>query len=162
MAREDKSILFEDARIIFRNFEGKEGPYNRAGDRNFSLLLDEETALAMERDGWNVKELKPREEGDRGQKYIQVTVGFKGKPPIIVTITSRGRTELDEESCEILDWADMLAVDLIIRPYNWTVGDKTGVKAYLQSFFATLYEDALTLKYADVESIAPRAGRVIE
>jgi hypothetical protein len=162
VSRQDKSILFEDARIVFRNFTGKEGPYNREGDRNFCLLLDEVLADGMARDGWNIKTLKPRDDESVGQPYIQVTVGFKGRPPTIVLITSRGRTELDEESCEAVDWADILSVDLIIRPYEWSVNGKSGIKAYLQSMYVTIYEDQLTLKYADVEEIPSRSGRINE
>ena len=44
----------EDVCIIFRNFEGKEGQYNRAGDRNFAVVLTKEMAKAMMEDGWNV------------------------------------------------------------------------------------------------------------
>ncbi len=58
-------------------------------------------------------------------------------------ITSRGRTNLDEKTIEMLDWADILNVDLIVRPYEWTVQGKTGVKAYLQSIYVTIEEDEL-------------------
>jgi hypothetical protein len=39
-------------------------------------------------------------------------------------------------------------VDLICRGYQWVVGDKFGMKAYLQSMFVTIDEDPLELKYA--------------
>jgi hypothetical protein len=55
------NVLMEGVRIIFRNFSGKEGKYNREGDRNFAVLLDDKTAHAMAEDNWNVKWLKPRE-----------------------------------------------------------------------------------------------------
>jgi hypothetical protein len=47
-----------------------------------------------------------------------------------------------------LDWADIRTCDLIARAYEWTVNGKTGVKAYLQSMFITIEEDALERKYA--------------
>ena len=159
MARNDNTIVFEDARIVFRNFAGKEGMYNREGDRNFCLLLSEEEAEMMARDGWNIKALRAREEGDPDQPYIQVSVSFKGRPPRIVMITSRGRTNLGEDECELLDWADIKMADLIIRPYEWTVNGKSGIKAYLQSIFVTIHEDALELKYADIDDASPR-GKV--
>jgi hypothetical protein len=161
MPREN-TILFEDARIIFRNFAGKEGKFNREGDRNFCVLLDNDLATQLDTDGWNVKALKAREEGDPDQPYMQVSVSFKGRPPKVVMITSRGRTDLTEDEIDLLDWADILQVDLIIRPYTWEVGGKGGIKAYLKSIFVTIEEDALDLKYADVEEIPSRSGRVTE
>lgn len=151
---QDNTVVMEGVRIIFRNFAGKEGQYNREGDRNFAVLIDEKTAEEMAADGWNVKWLKPREdaEDDTPQAYLQVSLNFKGRPPRIAMITSRGRTNLDEHSVEMLDWADITNVDLIVRPYNWDVNGKTGIKAYLQSLFVTIEEDDLEKKYADLEA----------
>ena len=158
----ENTLLIEDARLIFRNFAGKEGKYNREGDRNFCVLLDEQHASELDADGWNIKALRAREEGDPEQPYLQVSVGFKGRPPKIVMITSKGRTTLSEEEIELLDWVDIKKVDLIVRPFNWEVSGKTGVKAYLKSFFVTIEEDELELKYADLEELPSRSGRVDE
>jgi hypothetical protein len=155
MAKNDNTVLMEGVRIIFRNFSGKEGQYNREGDRNFAVLLDEQVAAAMSEDNWNVKWLRPRtteEEGEEPQAYLPISVNFKGRPPRIVLITSRGRTNLDESQVETLDWVDILNVDLIVRPYEWTVNGKSGVKAYLQSIYVTIEEDPLELKYSELES----------
>lgn len=152
------NVTIEGARILFRNFAGKEGQYNREGDRNFALLLPEDTAEDMLAAGWNVKYLKAREEGDSPQPYVPVAVKFGGvRPPAITMITSRGRTPLPEEMVEILDWADLANVDVIIRPYHWNVSGKTGTKAYLKTLFATIQEDELELKYADVPEIGTNA-----
>lgn len=153
MAR-DNTVLMEGVRIIFRNFAGKEGQYNREGDRNFSVLLDDKTAEAMAADEWNVKWLRPREDEEDSvpQAYLPVSVNFKGRPPRIVLITTRGRTNLDESQVEMLDWCDILNVDLIVSPYAWTVNDKSGIKAYLQSLYVTIQEDPLEIKYSDLET----------
>lgn len=153
-------VTFEDVRIIFKNFTGKPGQYNREGDRNFAVLLDDETAQSMAADGWNVKYLKPREEDDAPQAYLQVAVNFeKGAPPRIVMITSRGRTILDENTCEVLDWAYIKNVDMIVNPSIWEVNGKTGVKAYLRSIYVAIEEDELELKYADIDDVPARGGR---
>lgn len=153
MPPNDNTVLMEGVRIIFRNFAGKEGQYNREGDRNFAVLLDDATAQAMAEDNWNVKWLRPRNEDEEEtpQAYLPVSVNFKGRPPRIVLITSRGRTNLDESQVEMLDWADILNVDLIVRPYEWTVNQKSGVKAYLQSIYVTIEEDALEIKYSEID-----------
>jgi hypothetical protein len=152
MPPNDNTVLMEGVRIIFRNFAGKEGQYNREGDRNFSVLLDDKSAEAMAADNWNVKWLKarPEDEDETPQAYLPVSCSFKGRPPRIVLITSRGRTNLDEDTVEMLDWVDILNVDLIVRPYEWTVNGKTGIKAYLQSIYVTIEEDALELKYSEL------------
>jgi hypothetical protein len=117
--------------------------------------LDDKIAEAMATDGWNVKWLKPREEDEDeiSQAYLPVSLNFgKGRPPRVVMITSRGRTNLDENMVELLDWADITNVDLIVRPYEWTVSGKSGIKAYLQSIYVTIEEDELERKYAELDA----------
>jgi len=148
MPNETKTFMVEDAKIIFRNFAGKEGQYNREGDRNFAVILPPDVAEQMLKDGWNVRALEAREEGDEDTPYITVAVNFNNRPPRVVLLTSTTRTQLDENSVDLLDWADILTADLIARGYDWSVGDKHGTKAYLQSLFVTIEEDALERKYS--------------
>lgn len=148
MPNEAKTFMVEDGRIIFRNFAGHGSQYNREGDRNFAVVLNHEVAAQMLEDGWNVKYLEPREEGDESTPYVSVAVNFKNRPPRIVLITSTGRTQLDEKSVEVVDSVDIQTLDLICRGYEWEVNDKTGTKAYLQSMFITIEEDELERKYA--------------
>lgn len=151
----DNNVVMEGVRIIFRNFEGKEGPYNKEGDRNFAVLLDEKTAQMMAEDGWNVKWLKPREdiadEGEEDQPYLPVSLRYDVFPPHVVMVTSRNRTILNEDQVEVLDYADIVNVDLIVRPYTWTVNQKTGIKAYVKTMFVTIEEDQLVKKYAEMD-----------
>jgi hypothetical protein len=151
MADERKSFKIEGARLVFRNFEGKEGQFNRKGDRNFCVILPDADALAMASDGWNIRKFDAREEGDTPTPYIQIAVNFENRPPRVVMLTSTTRTQLDEDSIDVLDWADITNADLIARGYEWSVNGKTGVKAYLQTLFVTIEEDDLERKYAIYE-----------
>lgn len=150
----NSNIKIEGARIAFRNFSGEEGRFNPKGRRNFCVFLDDETALRLLQDGWAVKYLTPRDDDEERQAYLQVAVKFDNVKPIAVLITSKGKTSLNEDEIGMLDWVEIRNVDLIIRPYNWEVNGKVGVKAYLKSIYVTIEEDDLAIKYVDVPDSA--------
>lgn len=147
-------LVLENRRIMFRNFSGEEGRFNAAGTRNFNVALDPEEAAAMLADGWNVKQLKPREEDDLPQDILKVQVKFGKNPPKIVLITDRGKTELAERQVRLLDWAEITNVDMVLRAYVWDINGRQGVSAYLKSIYVTIREDPLEQKYHDVPDSA--------
>lgn len=134
-----KGILqVDDARIIFRNFRGEGSKFNREGDRNFALLIDDQgVADALIKEGWNVRIKPPREEGDSPFMYLPVKVKFSEYGPRVYLRSGNATNRLDEESIDCLDNIDILGVDLDIRPYDWEVQGKTGRTAYLQSICVT-------------------------
>lgn len=148
------NVVHEDAKLMFRNFAGREETYNAAGDRNFVMFLESSKAEEMKEEGWNVKHLRAREEDDEPQAYLPVAVSYKNRPPKIVVITSKARTVLGEQDLPMLDYAEMKKADIMLSPYNWTMYEGTpreakGVKAYLKSAYITLDEDPLELMYAE-------------
>ena len=58
------NIIIEGGRIIFRNFAGEESKFNRAGNRNFCAIISNDMVDQLKEDGWNIKQLPPREEDD--------------------------------------------------------------------------------------------------
>ena len=148
------NISIEGARIGFRNFSGKEGKVNPAGRRNFCVFLEKELANTLEEDGWNVRWLEPRDDQEDKQGYLQVAVSYENFPPKIVMITRNGQSILDDESISILDWAEIAEVDVILRPYSWTVNGKEGVKAYVKSMYVLIAEDRFEEKWANAPDSA--------
>lgn len=146
------NINLEGARLIFKNFKGEKKQWNAKDDRNFGVLIDHELAEQLEEDGWNVRYLKPREEGDEPQPWLKVKVKFGDYPPIVNFITSKGRRRLDEDTIEMLDYTPYKNVDLIIRPYNYPATEDRpgGVAAYLKSIYFTVFEDDFEKKYSDI------------
>ncbi len=145
-----KNMVIENAQIQFRNFSGKEGNFNPEGNRNFCVFLDSNIANDMKEDGWNVKWLNPRDEGDDPQAYLQVTVKFTNIPPKIVLVTSRGKSIINEDEVKLLDTAEIERADMTITPYKWEVNGKSGVKAYLKTLYVTIAEDEFESRYSNV------------
>lgn len=146
------NIAIEDAQIIFRNFAGAESQYNRAGNRNFNVIIDDpDMAQKLIEDGWNIKQLKPRDDEEMPKYRLEVSVAFGNFPPNIFMVTKHNKTKLDEESIAALDYAELKTVDLVIRPYQWDVNGKQGIKAYLKTGYFVVEEDEFAAKYAEEE-----------
>lgn len=164
----NKNISVQNAEIGFRNFSGAAKKFNVEGQRNFSVFFSNETGEALAQDGWPIRWLKPKEEDDLPLAHLPVKVQFSDDPkrnPKIVIVTKRGKTLLDESTASILDWVEIAKdpetkaplVDIIIRPYNWEVSGKSGVKAYLKTIYITIVEDEIESKYYDVPDSAKSA-----
>ena len=134
-----RSILqIDDAKIIYRNFAGVGSKFNREGDRNFAVLIEDEAlAEQLTNDGWNVKIKLPRDEDDSPFMYLPVKVKFNERGPSAYLKIGRNMTRLDEESIACLDKINILSVDLDIRPFDWEVNGKVGRTAYLQAIRVT-------------------------
>lgn len=145
------NISVENARIIFRNFAGKESKFNAKGKRNFCLVVDNEEAEQLKEEGWNIKYLKPRDDGDEPQAYLQVSVEYGNFPPNIWLVAGNKKTKLDEDTVASLDYAEIENVDLIIRPYTWEVNGKGGIKAYVKNMYVTIVENEFEKKYRDLD-----------
>lgn len=131
-------LQIDDAKIIYRNFSGVATKFNREGDRNFSVLIDDtDISDALVEDGWNVKIKPPREDGDIPFMHLPVKIKFNDRGPNVYLKSGDNMIKLDEESISCLDNVDIISVDLDIRPHDWEVNGKTGRTAYLQSIRVT-------------------------
>lgn len=149
--RKNIEVRIDNAHITFRNFAGAEGQYNPAGNRNFCVFLSEDVGKQMDADGWNIKWIESRDEYEDAppRPMVQVRVNFGNFPPNIVLVSDGKMTRLTEENVNLLDFADLDQVDLILRGYEWEVSGKKGIKAYLKTGYFVLHVDELAKKYAN-------------
>lgn len=150
-------LQIDDARIVYRNFSGIGSKYNREGDRNFAVVIDnQEDVEKLVENGWNVKIKPPRDEDDSPFMYLPVKIKFNDRGPNAYLMTGKRMNRLDEESISCLDDIDIRSVDLDIRPYDWTVqegtpNEKSGRSAYLQSIKVTQEIDRFAAGFAEEE-----------
>ena len=145
-------LMIDNARIIYRNFSGIGSKFNREGDKNFSVVIDDQKiADSLIQDGWNLKIKPPRDEDDIPFMYLPVKLKFNDRGPNVYLESCKNRIKLDEESISCLDNVDIVNVDLDIRPYDWEVNGKTGRTAYLQSMCVTQEVDRFAKQYAEEE-----------
>ena len=152
-------VQIDEARIIYRNFAGAPSKFNREGDRNFAVVIeDQDIAEALTEKGWNVKIKPPREEGDEPFMFLPVKVKFNDRGPRVYlqnSLGGRNRVTLDEDTVGILDNVDITNVDLDIRPYDWDVNGRTGRTAYLQSMQVVQRIDRFAARYAAKNETVP-------
>lgn len=146
----------EGYQITFKNFSGRETNFNRAGNRNFSVVLDDETADQMKADGWNVR-VKEYDDGSR-RNTLQVAVRYDIDRfrPKVVMVTPKGdhfkTTVLSEDTVDCLDAARVVSADLILNPSSWrNAMGNSGIKSYLQTGYFVVEADEFEDKYADEE-----------
>lgn len=152
MERNNK-LAIDNARIIFKNFTGKDDKFGREGDRSFSIVIEDDAlAEQLANDGWNVKPLTPRDPDEKVNHFIKVKISFKVRPPKIWLLTNHKRTLLDEDTIATLQYARIENADVVVSPWRWEVNSKTGIAAYLETLYVKIEGDPFADKYADYES----------
>ena len=149
--RVNDELTMRDVRIMWRNFAGEARQYNAEGDRNFAIPLEQDLAVKLWDEGWNVKE-KIQDDGTH-LFHLPVTVKMNGRRPpkiFLITMSKNRRVQLNEDTAMAVDFAEFDRVDVTIRPFNWEVNGNKGVKAYLKIFMGALHEDELELEYAHI------------
>lgn len=134
------TLMIDDARIIWTNFAGKEKGYDREGDRNFTLVFDDEDLVdsLIER-GWNIKKRPGNEEGEPPFMTMKVKISVKERPDGTVTgpdaylITNGACNKLDPLNIDCLDRISRGKVDMDIRGHDWEYQRRTGRTAWLNA-----------------------------
>lgn len=142
-------LQIDDAQITWKNFAGAGSDYNREGDRNFGIVIDnEEDARRLMDAGWKIKVKEGREEGDPPSYIMPVKVRFNGYGPNIYLVSGTAQIKLHEDEVHRIDRATILSADLDIRPHDWEHARwGTGRTAYLENMRAVQKIDRFASEY---------------
>lgn len=150
MAERMNKLVIDNARLTFKNFSGKGDNYNREGDRNFAVIIDDPNAAeALANAGWNVRPLISKDPDEEPTHYIKVKVSFKVRAPKVRLLSNHKQVFLNENTISSLDFAKIEECGVVISPYMWEVNGKHGISAYLDSMYAKIEDDPFADKYAD-------------
>ena len=146
------NINIEGATIIWKNFSGERDRFN-PGKRGFSVVIDD-AAMAEElrNEGWNVKNRPLQEGADPSEQEWTLPVKLNmNRYTQVWLIVGNHKTLLDENTVAQLDVVDFVNCDISIRPYEWEMGGRTGITAYVDSMYVTIRENKFAEKYADLD-----------
>lgn len=144
-------IEFENAEIIYRNFEGREDKFNRAGNRHFSVILSEKQAIQLSDMGCNVKRTKPRDPEEEGKPYVKIFLGMY--EPEIYVITRGRKKLLQPNQYAKLDRVEIEEADLEVTKSNkeWESNGRTGYSLYLETLVCKIRESRILAKYDEYD-----------
>lgn len=141
-------LEIDDARITYRNFEGRGTDYNKEGDRNFALIIpDLDLAEELREEGWNVKIKEPRTPDEEPFMFLPVKLAFNGYGPTICLCSGNNERELGPDNVGVLDKARLTRVDLDIRPFDWTRPGASGRSAWLRGLRAYQEPNRFAARY---------------
>lgn len=149
------NLVIEDAKLIYQpNFEGREGRFNKAGERGFNVRIPDNILDAVMADNWNVKWTKPKSDEFQPEPYIEVAIGFTYRPPQISIWEAGQETRLivDQnagiDTVKLVDSMEFEKIDLVLRGRAWENESGCGIKAWLKTFVGVVETDEIRAKYA--------------
>ena len=137
-------LIIESKEIYFKNFRGRELPYNPAGKRTFWVRIDGRKAKKLKKEGWSIKEIYINEAKTKKRWCLPVTIyeslhdtTVNSRVYANISIGNRDRQylqrRLNRDSIGLLDVASITRSQLNIFGYKWDIGGKQVMKAYLRS-----------------------------
>ena len=148
--------------ITWRHMEknSNNGLYGNNGVRYFAIKLDDDFAEELEAEGWPViwRNVSRDDEPEVMKGYLKVFIKYGTRFPVniyLINNNMRSKTLIDEDDIDMLhlDTKPIEFVDILIRPYYWTYGDKQGVKAQVQDMNILLSQDGLDDDYEIVYKV---------
>lgn len=153
------NVVVKNACIMFTNFAGEPDRFGLAGRPQFNLVLSKEAADDLRADGWNIRVMPGREEGEEPTYMTNINVSFsddgRRDPTIKLYSSLDGKKvcrRLTAETVSKLDAIRLERINLRIGSFNYN-GDRYTMKGYLHEFQAVQRAERTTFDddYADYQ-----------
>ena len=151
--RGKEQLVIEDAKVLFHNYAGLQTDFNKAGNRNFDVILpDNDMAIAMGEKGWNVKIRRPKDPEDDPYYTLNVKINMDSHWPPNIEQQVRGRDPIPYDKSMLgepdpndptkykngskgLDGTNIDRIVFVINGSPWESQFGKGIKAYLDQFY---------------------------
>lgn len=152
-----KFTHFDGKKLSWRNMQGHATDNVPAGIRSFAMIIEDDLAEELERDGWTCishKLLKKTDPEGPIVSRLKVKINFNSpNPPRIYVSSSDGkrRTLVDESWLDEqnIDRRSIEWVHVSVNPYRSHVNGKDWCTAYLDEMIIKLSEGAFDNLYRD-------------
>ena len=153
---ENRELVVENAVIMWTNFGGNPTKFNpNGGKRTFDLVLPDRIAGMLDSDGWNIKEVRGKNDNDPVMFVTEIGVNPRSNLSIFLCEEVNGkkyRFRVKPEDLSVLDTYQYSDIAVLIRPYVHGRQNSAGstIKGYLQQMnLVRLNEDYFHDKYAE-------------
>lgn len=146
-------VLIDDAKITWTNFAGRKDDYNRNGDREFTVIVDDpDIAEELMARGCNLKIKHPEDRNEPPRMTFKVKVSYRFGAPAVYLDNGRNVVNLTEDTIGTLDRIDIERVDMdIYFGKEWTNNGTTARTAYLDKIMVTQSVDRFRERFAEEE-----------
>lgn len=133
-------IEISNAKILWKNFTGVSGFYDKEGGRNFCLVLPDDASVNFfKQNGYSVAIKLSGVEVREFIRYLKVKLKFNNGEPTIILKSNNKTIRVDENLVSVLDFIKIKSIDMSIKPYHWELPNgEHGQIAYLNSM--TVYQ----------------------
>jgi hypothetical protein len=151
---DDLEVENANIKWAFSHFDGREDTFNNEGDHNFTIIIDDEQeARRLMDEGWNIRTMEGREEGDPPEYLLKVKISFRFSAPAIFFLKGERRYRADEVDLVDIKRATCEQLDVIIQPSPWVHGRDSGISAYVKEMYVKIKESRFAERYADYEEV---------
>ncbi len=142
-----KRTRIENAPVKYRNFSGAKTQMNKEGDVNFEIVIDEEVAKNMMKDGWYIKE--DTSNPDKTEYRIKLRLGEFGEPEVYVIGEDGNAIPFHRGKWRRIDKMTISFVDVVFHQSKKTFEYQGGeyYSAYVDELYVNIVESDLKKKY---------------